>query len=257
MRWECVLFNDELELLEARLHEGEDVVDRWVILEATETFTGQPKRVHFGENKSHFEPWLERIEHVVVDLPAGQTPWEREKAQRDALAQVPIAGDDLVVLCDGDELVARWAWPVLEDKTENGTVVLPMQQYYYTLTWQTPLVLARSRAARRRDIDSPGDWAADPPPSLFQESPQLDGAGWHLSCLGGPERVCKKLQSFSHTELGDPMWANVENCRKMIKEGWDLDPSRRYQLKRVEPVGPDWLLTEGIKRWPWMITGGV
>jgi hypothetical protein len=255
-RWEAVLFNDELELLEARFHEGQDDVDKWVILEAAETFTGKPKPLYFEENKNLFEPWLDRVVHVVADLPAGE-PWDRERAQRDALSQVQIPGNDVVALCDGDELVARWAWPVLENKTATGTVVLPMQQYYYTLRWATPLVLARTRAARRKDIGRFGEWADTPPPSAFHEVTQLDGAGWHLSCLGGPERVAKKLQSFSHTELSDPMWANIDNCRKVIKQGWDLDPTRRYHLELVEPAGPEWLLSEGVKKWPWLLTGDV
>lgn len=252
MRWEAVLFNDELELLEARLHEGEDAVDRWVILEAAETFTGSPKPLHFDENREAFTPWLDRIIHVVADLPAGSA-WDRENAQRDALSSVHIPEDDVVALCDGDELIAKWAWAVLDYQTKAGTVVLPMRQFYYTLTWATPLVLARSRAALRRDIGRFSEWANTP----LEDFQHLDGAGWHLSCLGGAERVAKKLQSFSHTELADPMWANVRNCQKMIKEGWDLDPVRRYSLEKVAPEGPEWLLTEGVKRWPWLLTGEV
>lgn len=256
MRWECVLFNDELELLEARFHESQDAVDRWVILEASETFTGTPKPLYFDENKEQFTPWMDRVVHVVADLPSGPA-WEREAAQRDALATVEIGGEDLVVLCDGDELVAHWAWPLLENKTLRGTVVLPMRQHYYTLRWATPLVLARTRAARRKDIGRVSEWADTPPPSAYHEAPQLEDAGWHLSCLGGPERLSKKLHSFSHTELSDPMWANVRNCKKMIQGGWDLDPQRRCPLTKVESAGPEWLLNEGVKKWPWLLTGDV
>lgn len=251
-RWEAFLFNDELELLEARLREGETVVDRWVVLEAEQTFTGQPKPLHFAENRQQFGPWLERIEHVVASLPGG-SPWDRERAQRDALASVAIDPGDLVVLADGDELVAAWAWPVLEEMTRNGTVVLPMTQHYFTLTWRTPLTLARTRAARRKDIMSFSGWADIP----YQDFPALENAGWHLSCLGGPQRLSRKLQSFSHTEIADPMWVSERNCALMIEHGWDIDPHRNFELTKVEPTGPRWLVEEGVKKWPWLLTGGV
>jgi beta-1,4-mannosyl-glycoprotein beta-1,4-N-acetylglucosaminyltransferase len=41
-------FFDELELLDLRLHELADVVDRFVLVEATTTFSGAAKPLSFG-----------------------------------------------------------------------------------------------------------------------------------------------------------------------------------------------------------------
>lgn len=45
--WDCVLLNDELDLLEFRPGELDGVVDRFVVVEAAQTFTGPVKPLHF------------------------------------------------------------------------------------------------------------------------------------------------------------------------------------------------------------------
>lgn len=258
MKYEALIFNDELELLEARLRETCDVVDGYILIEAPMTFTGKPKPMHYAENVEQFVQWNEKIHHVPVDLPVRDGAWACERAQRNALHRVldEMDGEDIVLLCDADELVSARAWQNFDPS--DGTHVLPMRQQYFTLTWATPNhpppnggVMARSRFAYRRDIGLAASWADG------QYGLQVADAGWHLSCLGGPDRLCAKLQSFSHTELSDPAWANVENCARMIREGIDIDPNRKWRLSRVNPQGPSWLLDEGVKRWPWLLTGGV
>jgi hypothetical protein len=253
---ECVLFNDELELLEARFHEGENHVDRWIIIEAVETFSGQPKALHYLENVERFTRWADRIQRVEARL-AGAGAWNRERQQRDALVPqlLQLPKDATVALCDGDELIAAKDWPLIEEMTLEGTVCFPMVQHYFTLCWSTPDALPpdgglmrRSRAARAGSI----------PPSVSEWADGQYGlelrTGWHLSCLGGPERLQSKLQSFSHTELAN---VTLEQCEKMIREGIDIEPTRNWPLTKVEPQGPEWLLTEGVERWPWLLTGGV
>lgn len=256
---EVVLFNDELELLEARFHEGEDVVDQWIIIESSETFTGQPKTLYYLENVERFVRWGDRVRSIEARL-AGPRTWDREAQQRDALVPelLQLPGDAVVALCDGDELIDSRDWPLIEEMTKHGTVCFPMVQHYFTLCWSTPPFnpprggrMRRSRAARARDIPTSVSAWADGQYGLELET------GWHLSCLGGPGRLLKKLQSFSHTELSGPDWANLENCERMIRDGIDIDPNRNWPLTKVEPQGPAWLLDEGVKQWPWLLDGGI
>lgn len=260
MNVEAFIFNDELELLEARLRETDGLVDRWVLVEAPVTFTGKPKPLHYDENRHLFEQWNDRIEHIVADLPVQEGAWACERAQRDAVHQFidHLDARDTVCLCDGDELVSASFWQEINNHVEQGTHVLPMQQHYFTLCWSTPLgpppdggLMARSRVGWREHIGTAGEWADG------QFGLQYHDAGWHLSCLGGPQRLCNKLLSFSHTELSDPSWANVENCARMIREGLDIAPARGWKLLKVKPQGSKWMLNEGIKKWPYLMTGGV
>ena len=76
---DAFIFFNELDLLEMRLEELFDVVDVFVLVEATRTFRGEPKPLHFAENRSRFQPYASKIRHVVVtDLPDGDDPWVRE-----------------------------------------------------------------------------------------------------------------------------------------------------------------------------------
>lgn len=256
--YECLIFNDELELLEARLRETSDVVDGYALIEAPLTFTGKPKPLHYAENSDLFSAWNHKIHHIVADLPIRDGAWACERAQRDALHVFldQLDGDDVVALCDADELLSTSFWGQVDPS--RGTHVLPMQQMYFTLCWSTPLgpppnggLMARSRVAFRKDIEQASSWADG------QYGYQILDSGWHLSCLGGPQRLLSKLLSFAHTELSDPSWANLQNCTHMIKNGIDIDPHRQWKLFHTEPQGPGWLLNEGVARWPWLLTGGV
>ena len=67
--FDCFTFYDELDLLELRLAELGDIVARFVLVEAASTFQGQPKPLVFEKEKARFAPWLDKIEHVVIDFP--------------------------------------------------------------------------------------------------------------------------------------------------------------------------------------------
>ncbi|KAF9978106.1 hypothetical protein BGZ73_003678 [Actinomortierella ambigua] len=66
--YDVILFNDELDLLEIRLHELNNVVDVFVIIESEESFQRHPKPVHFRlhERDPRFQPFKDRILHIVV-----------------------------------------------------------------------------------------------------------------------------------------------------------------------------------------------
>ena len=246
--------NDEIELLEARLREGDGIVDWWVIIEASETHTGTSKPLHFVNNMVHFNPWLSRIKYIIADLSSATDPWAKEALQRDYISQAisEALPDDIISITDADELIAASSWSEIKRLTEYGPVLLPMQQHYFSLTWATPWWGERGRVARKKDVGIVSSFA-----DYKGFTVRLYNAGWHLSCLGGPERVADKLKAFAHTELSDPSWANSENCSKLIREGLDINPNRGWQLEKVEPQGPNWLLEEGVKIWPWLLTGGI
>lgn len=67
MIYDCFLFCNELDVLEIRLNELNDVVDRLVLVESAHTFTKLPKPLFFEQNKLRFEKLLPKIEHVIVN----------------------------------------------------------------------------------------------------------------------------------------------------------------------------------------------
>ncbi len=65
--FDCFTFFNELDILEARLQEMSPVVGAFVLVEATRTFQGALKPLHYSENKGQFAEFANRIIHVLVD----------------------------------------------------------------------------------------------------------------------------------------------------------------------------------------------
>ncbi|KAJ9529887.1 hypothetical protein QJQ45_022308 [Haematococcus lacustris] len=110
---DSIIFNDELELLDIRLHTLWDVVDTFVIVESNKTFSNKSKPLHFAENAARYTEFMRKIHHfVMVDPPhLHPGPWEREHVHRRAQANrneslkgVPLSTGDLVLMSDVDEV---------------------------------------------------------------------------------------------------------------------------------------------------------
>ena len=86
MVYDCVPFFNELDILKLRLHILDPIVDRFVIEEATVTFSGEPKELCFEKNKEAFREFLPKIEYIVVDdSPVDAATHLRDKFQKNAL----------------------------------------------------------------------------------------------------------------------------------------------------------------------------
>ena len=85
---DCIPFFNELDILKLRLHILDPLVDRFVIEEATHTFSGLPKDLCFEKNREMFEEFLPKITYLVVDnSPKEISTHERDKFQKNALAK--------------------------------------------------------------------------------------------------------------------------------------------------------------------------
>lgn len=58
---DAVLMSSELDLLEIRMSELDDVVDRFLIVESNATFTGLPKETYFADARRRFERFNSKI----------------------------------------------------------------------------------------------------------------------------------------------------------------------------------------------------
>lgn len=107
-------YNGEIETLKIRLNEMAPWVERFVIVEAAETFSGEPRAIRLPEQQAQIAEFLPKITHVVIQrFPAyATTPRAREHYQRDeaVTALKDVCGpDDLVLVSNVDEVVDRRA----------------------------------------------------------------------------------------------------------------------------------------------------
>lgn len=106
MVYDCFQFFNELDILKLRLHVMAPIVDRFVISEATETFSGIKKPLYYEENREQFKEFEDKIIHVVVDdTPEGYTH-DRDTFQKNAVGRglANCTDEDIIIFSDLDEI---------------------------------------------------------------------------------------------------------------------------------------------------------
>ena len=64
---DCFIFYNELQLLLFRLEELYEIVDYFVLVESTVTFTGNAKPLYFEQHKELFHKYIDKIIHIVEE----------------------------------------------------------------------------------------------------------------------------------------------------------------------------------------------
>lgn len=157
-------FYNELDLLEIRLHELADVVDFFVLVEATKTHSGKDKPLYYWENKTMFSEFSSRILYVCVeDMPMTKAElnatlttqdylwiesdyqkednWVRERFQRNAMMRVLKDADpeDVIIIGDADEIVKKSVVGTISTgllQLCNGSNAVEQTLNTYYVNWQ-------------------------------------------------------------------------------------------------------------------------
>ena len=198
--FDCFPFGTELDVLRLRLELLDPVVDRFVIVEAPTTFSGQAKPLHYAEHRDELAAYADKVVHVVVDdmppPPASGDRWPAERFQRDAIGRglVDADPDDLVLVSDVDELIDPdvVAGPLQQ---VDEPVALEMRLAYWRGNWELADGWDRARACAARHVGYPQQLRASDPRWAVRD------AGAHLTYLTDVEGVRRKLAGFSHDEF--------------------------------------------------------
>jgi beta-1,4-mannosyl-glycoprotein beta-1,4-N-acetylglucosaminyltransferase len=215
------MFFNELDLLEIRLHELAEVVDRFIVVEGTETFSGAAKPLYFADNQSRFKPFLKKITHIVVnDMPSGGDPWPREIHSRNAIVRglYDASPTDLVMVSDVDEIPSAQA--IRSYHPETGPAQFAQLYSYYFINclkgiWNGTRITTVSNwhgyggAQRVR----------------LRDGATIEQGGWHSSYLGGIEAIRAKIAAYSHLELNTCPYTDPAYLFRVIMSG--LDPFGR------------------------------
>jgi len=253
--FDCFTFFNEIDLLRLRIEWLRDVVDFFVIAEASRTFTGKKRTPEFRFEDYDIDRY--RIRYVLVDdlADAGGDAWSNERLQRNAILRglFDLRGQDLIHVSDVDEIPAAdvferyrdwWISAALDQKlyyyqynnlvvnSDSGSAVSWTGAKISTgrnlsRVWRTPDNL------RRKILGNKNTWNR----LQFKLTHRvISDAGWHWSYLMPPEQIAGKIQAFSHTEFSGSEFSSVEAVRRRVEGG--LDPfDRGYKLKPVPVSG--------------------
>jgi len=235
--YDCFLFFNELDLLDLRLNLLNNIVDKFVIVESTITFSGKPKKLFFEENKSLFKDFEDKIIHVIIDntpndfynLPFIHNPtnnkdfylnnilkyvqessgwsrnekqWGREIFQRESIIMglIDCSDDDLIVISDIDEFPNPNELKINTENFNNGVIDFRQKMFYYYINllkeenWSGPKLT---------------NWYTLKNNSLnFIRQNKLtnkvvNNGGWHLSFMGGENRIKEKIDAYAHQEFNN------------------------------------------------------
>jgi beta-1,4-mannosyl-glycoprotein beta-1,4-N-acetylglucosaminyltransferase len=203
------MFNDELDLLELRLGQLDDVVDYFVFNEIPSTHSGKLKPLYYQENKHLFSKWNHKIICTSPALPP-QGAWALETAQRKALETSVLSlnpkPEDILSTSDCDEIPNP---EVLKNYTPDlGLRNLKQFTFWYNFNKLFDYGSRTSSRARLGTIQNMydagglGNFHGGPKDDMDPNFPSIENAGWHCSYFGSSiERIRKKVNSFAHEDL--------------------------------------------------------
>ena len=274
--YDCFQFYNELDLLEIRLEVLYDHVDYFVISETNKTHSNKGKKMFFLENKDLYSKYMDKIIHITEDLPEdilnpikkeeindynkqynkiidifiiddenelkNHPTFARDYMQREfiKLGLLNCNDDDIIMVSDLDEIPnPNVVEKIKNEKLINYCVMMDCHNFYinnlchtnwygnYTALYSQTKDVALTHLRNKR---------------VSYE--KLYSSGWHLSYMGGPERIKTKIESYSHQEFNNPYYLN--SIEEKIKQNKDLfgrrndsyrDDFQKYffdEMKRID-----------------------
>jgi beta-1,4-mannosyl-glycoprotein beta-1,4-N-acetylglucosaminyltransferase len=239
---DCFIFYNELDLLNYRLNILNDVVDYFVLVESTHTFTGKEKELYFNENKNLFEKFKHKMIHVILDDFPFKYPninynnneqWENERFQRNCIdrgiQKLSLDDDDIIIISDLDEIPD----PSTLQKIKNNEIIitinaLNMDFYYYNLnskkqgrTHIVKILLYKYFIDIHKNKLTCNDIRLNNI-CINQNEYIIENGGWHFSYFGDAHFIKNKLENFSHQEYNNNEYTNIEKIEKRLSAGVDL-----------------------------------
>lgn len=255
MIYDCFLYYDEDMLLDIRLNTLANVVDYFVIVESTHTFTGRPRDLHFNMDK--FSRFKDKIIYIVHDeepikrktdsLEEEVDAWANEAAQRNAIMQglKSAQDDDLILVSDVDEIFSPASIKAINPRKLCTTLYMNFYNYQFNLQVfnadGSKRLCKLPRATTLRNLKGyfkgkPEDFRNIKKAKLNKNflsrtlfklrTSIIPDGGWHFSWMMTPERISEKMSTISHTEYDLPCFNNKEhiiNALTNAKDIWGRD----------------------------------
>ena len=242
-------FFNELDLLELRLEMLDPYVDKFVLVECVETFSGKQKHLHFSDNKQRFEKYLHKIHHHITftppksfedlqqrilddktnefekqvciqalttsNVPKGELHWLKEFYQKEYIRlAIENAGAEYGDLCFVGDLDEIWN-PELDYSNIENDAVYKLKQLVYVgyLNSKSNEPWAGTTLTKYENIEgSCLNHLRTPSKTKYT---YMNKAGWHFSFMGGEDKMRSKIEAYGHQEF------NNDEVKDKVKSNLD------------------------------------
>lgn len=267
MVYDCIPFFNELDILKLRLHILDPIVDKFIIEEATVTFSGEPKELCFEKNKAMFQQFLPKIEYIVVeDSPKEASTHERDKFQKNALAKglTGAADEDVIILSDVDEIPSPRALETIIADFDPDKVYHLAQRMFYcfinmeevsgnllSITGDFPGVEKKmwlgTKVFSKKSIPEKGIIELREAPTTAPNAVRVAEGGWHFGYMGSRQetdvsrRIGTKVVAAAHQEYNNA--DTLAEARDKLIMGQDIfGRDARFKRVEVDESYPEYLL---------------
>lgn len=246
MIFDTFLFFNELDLLRLRVEELDSVVDRFVLVESTLSHRGKQKPLFFSENKTMFEPWLDRIDVLLLDTSRIKgddvhTNGLREKAAREALDAYPFPDGATICYSDADEIIRPEVIRAHRDCKELFWCEPRFYHFYLNLIERPAPPGARPVIAPARLVREMGfetiRWTHGFSPKT--KAPMIPDACWHFAYLGDAHALRHKIANAVEGSGSD--WVateSIETLQSRIDAGRQYDGSKQFEFVPIDESFP-------------------
>ena len=262
LTFDCFSLFNEMDLLEIRFHELCSVVDFFVLVEATRTHTGNPKRLYYQDNKKRFAEFEDQIIHVVVDnmpifpddiqaclsskdrewIESGyqkEDNWVRERFQRNMIMEgLKYANpDDMIIIGDADEIVRASTVEWAKNNIQNGSIAVEQTMYSYYLNVRSlSIPWWGSKILQKKNITTPSE---DRFHTLHPQG--VPNGGWHWNFVGNADSIRYKMRSYAHQEFNtlDNLFKVEERLSKLQDV---LGRQDKYQAVPLDDTFPRYVV---------------
>lgn len=277
MVYDCIPFFNELDILKLRLHILDPIVDKFIIEEATVTFSGEPKELCFEKNKEMFQEFLPKIEYIVVDnSPVDTTTHLRDKFQKNALAHglENATDEDVIILSDVDEIPNPETLKKIISEFDPEKIYHLAQRMFYcfinmeevsgnllSITGEFPGVERKmwlgTKVFAKKSIPADGIIQLREASTAAPNALRVADGGWHFGYMGSRQetdvskRIGTKVVAAAHQEYNDQ--DILAEARDRLILGQDMfGRQARFERVEVDDSYPQYLL-EHIEEYRYLI----
>jgi beta-1,4-mannosyl-glycoprotein beta-1,4-N-acetylglucosaminyltransferase len=221
--YDVFTFNNELDMLEIRLNILDDYVDYFIIVEASETFSGVKKPLNYETNKERYKKFEHKIRHyVITDTPNGFNDtdcdqsvlymasnstnvtrehlcWLKEFYQKELIknALIDLNDNDICYISDVDEI---WNYKLkfeVDNKIYKPMIDLCYINYLNVKTSERWTIESNPFTGPivTKYLNIKNDCLNHLRTLSKTKYEFIENGGWHFNALGG---IDKKLEDFKH-----------------------------------------------------------
>ncbi len=267
MVYDCIPFFNEIDILKLRLHIMDPIVDKFIIEEATVTFSGEPKELCFEKNKELFREFLPKIEYIVVDnSPLDISTHLRDKFQKNALERglKDATAEDIIILSDVDEIPNPETLKKVIAEFDPDKIYHFAQRMFYcflnmeeksgkllSITGEFPGVERKmwlgTKVFSKKNIPDNGIIELREASVTSPAAVRVEDGGWHFGYMGSTsekdvaKRIGTKVVAAAHQEYNDDVLLAEAADRLLL--GQDMfGREARFERVEVDESYPKYLL---------------